>query len=439
VNHWKVTNRSVLRRENSTLEVGLGFQSNFRQEWSQYVNHGFMPALFPDTLPFPSDLERQFEKHTYSGNIRYEFRTRQNTTITTGVQSEYMKNRIDGRDFIIPAFDQTRAGLYMLVKQPVSANGLLSAGLRYDVASIGAGAYNDWFPSPVPSGQDTIMVCLGRSDRFSRRFSNLTWTIGYNLNLEHYFLKVNLGKSFRMPLAKELAANGVNYHQFSYEVGNEDLSPEIAYQLDAGLEWHTDRVAIGVTPFVSYFPNYIYLNPGFEHDRLYGGGNQIFTYTQSRVFRYGGEVHAHYQLLKSLRMGLIGEYLYSVQLSGEKKGFGLPFAPPASVLLNLGYARESIWKLAEPYAGLDIRLVAAQRRIVPPESLTPGYLVLNLRIGSKVRIRNQELTVNLQLQNLLNTKYFDHTSYYKLINVPGPGRNLIINISIPFSGNLKHE
>jgi iron complex outermembrane receptor protein len=239
-----------------------------------------------------------------------------------------------------------------------------------------------------------------------------------------------------MPLAKELAANGVNYHQFSYEIGNPNLSPETAYQLDAGLEWHTRLFAIGISPFIGWFPNYIYLNPGYEHDRLYGGGNQVYNYTQSVVFRHGGEIHAHYQPFQFLRMGLIGEYSYSLQMTGEKEGFGLPFSPPPTLLFNLKYSRERFWQLYVPYILLDLELVSAQHRIVPPEKQTAGYQVVHIGIGSNMRFQQQFMSVSIQAQNLFNRKYFDHTSYYRLVNIPEPGRSFIINVSIPFSSQL---
>lgn len=433
VSHWKVINRTVWRKELHTLEAELGFQRNFRQEWSQYVSHGYMPAVFPDTLQFPSDLERQFEKYTYSVNIRSTFRLRGDLKFISGIQAEFQNNRIDGRGFIIPAFEQFSSGAFMLMKKKIASKSQISAGLRYDVGHMAIAPYQDWFPSPDIQGGDTTMVYLQRAEQLDRWFSNLSWSMGYNLNLEHFSFKANVGKSFRMPIAKELGANGVNYHHFSYEVGNPDLDPETAYQLDAGMEWHSPRFAIGLSPFLTYFSNYIYLNPSYEHDRLYGNGNQIFIYTQSQVIRYGGEIHSHYQLLRSLKLGLIGEYVYSLQLTGEKEGFTLPFSPPASMILHLKYHRDRIWKIWEPYLSMDLRLVAAQNLIVPPEVPTPGYQVLNLGAGGKIRLGAQLLTVNFQVQNLLNRKYFDHTSYYRLINVPEAGRSFIVNITVPFS------
>jgi iron complex outermembrane recepter protein len=40
------------------------------------------------------------------------------------------------------------------------------------------------------------------------------------------------------------------------------------------------------------------------------------------------------------------------------------------------------------------------------------------------------------VRNLLNRLYFNHTSYYRLINVPEPGRGVVVNISVPFSGEI---
>ncbi len=439
VSHWKLINQSVWRKERHTLEAEFGFQRNFMQEWSEYVSHGYMPPVFPDTLSFPSDLERQFEKFTYSGNIRSTLLMGEDLKIISGIQAEYQDNRIDGRGFIIPAFEQFSAGAFLILKKKIAAHSLISAGLRYDFGHIAIKEYQDWFPSPDYPDGDTTWVYVERAGQTERSFSNLSWSFGYNLNLEHFSFKANAGKSFRMPIAKELGANGVNYHHFSYELGDPGLTPESAYQLDAGMEWHSQRFAVGFSPFLSYFANYIYLNPSYKHDRLYGNGNQVFYYTQSKVLRYGGEIHAHYLLLKSLKLGLIGEYIYSRQLSGEKEGFTLPFSPPASLLLHLKYNRDQIWKLVQPYFSMDLRLVAMQNLIVPPESPTPGYQLINLGMGGRIPFKNHYVSVSFQVQNLLNSIYLDHTSYYRLINVPEAGRNFIVNITIPFSNELNRK
>lgn len=439
VNHFKIINTSNFKWEKLKLEFDLGFQRNLRKERSQYVNHGYMPAIFPDTLDFNPDLERQFDKYVYSGNVKVTYPLSDKTQLNAGINTEYQDNRINGRGFIIPAYLTGSSGSYAFVKHNFSDKNLVQLGIRYDVGNIITAEYFDWFPSPVVVGNDTTMQYLRRSGNINRSFSNFSWSVGYNYNAAQWSFKANVGKSFRMPIAKELAANGVNYHHFSYEVGNPDLSPEVSYQLDAGIEYNSKRFAVGTTPFLNYFSNYIYLNPTSEHDRLYGNGNQVYNYTQSKVLRYGAEIHAHYEPLKYLQLGFLGEYVYSEQLSGEKKGFTLPFSPPASAIFNIKYHRSKIKFMENAYFSFDYRITAPQNDIVPPEETTGRYQVIHLGLGGDINLQKQKVNISLQVQNLLNNKYFNHTSYYRLINVPEPGRNFIMNISIPFSGKLKQE
>ncbi|MBN2746677.1 MAG: TonB-dependent receptor, partial [Bacteroidales bacterium] len=86
----------------------------------------------------------------------------------------------------------------------------------------------------------------------------------------------------------------------------------------------------------------------------------------------------------------------------------------------------------QPYISTDLKLVAAQNRIVPPEEITEGYFLVNLSFGSTISLGKTEIQIGLQIHNVLNNKYFNHTSYYRLINLPEAGRNFILNIQIPF-------
>ncbi len=432
VNHIKVTNQSEWHGNNINAELELGFQNNFREEKSQYVSHGYMPSVSPDSLSFPADLERQFDKNVYSGNLKFTYKPDAVFSVTAGVNTEFQKNNIDGRGFIIPEFTQFTAGVFLFGKYYLSPNTILQAGLRLDYGKIDIKKYHDWFPSPVTTNGDTTWNYLQRAPEITRTFKNVSWSLGINQNWEKLSLKANIGKSFRMPIAKELAANGVNYHRFSYEVGDPDLSPEVSYQLDLGAEYNSTAWAIGITPFLNYFPNYIYLNPSSEHDRLYGNGNQVFYYRQSKVLRFGSEIHSHYQVIQPITVGIIGEYVYSEQLSGEKKGFTLPFAPPASLLFNVKYTPENMGWIKNPYLSIDYKLVARQSRIVPPEEKTNGYTLINLSLGGNLNFGEKNITTAFQVQNVFNQKYFNHTSYYRLINVPEAGRSFILTINIPF-------
>ena len=84
-----------------------------------------------------------------------------------------------------------------------------------------------------------------------------------------------------------------------------------------------------------------------------------------------------------------------------------------------------------PFIELDYRLVAAQDRIVPPEKKTAGCGVMALRAGGTARVAGMPVHLNVQVQNLLDTKYMDHTSFYRLIELPEMGRNIVLSLRIP--------
>lgn len=431
VNHFKLINRTQYQRGLHQLEMELGFQRNFRQEFSQYVNHGYMPAVYPADRPVAENLEREFDKVVYSFNLRDQVLLGKHE-ITAGLNAEYQDNTINGWTFLVPAFKQSTAGLFVYDKYKLNEDVLLHGALRYDFGQIHMFQYADWFNSDQVIDGIKVSEKLVRAHDLSRSFNSVVWSLGLNYNQERFLLKANVGKSFRMPIAKELGANGVNYHYFSYERGDPELVPEQSYQADLSLGWTTDHWSVLFSPFYNYFPNYIYLNPTADHDFYYGAGNQIFQYAQSKVSRYGAELQLKVKLSKNFSTMFLGEYLSAKQLSGAKKGYTLPFSPPASGLFNLTWSPVFKSRLQDTYFSVDYRLTARQDNIVPPEKKTAGYGIINIQAGTKIKLGTQPVMFSLQAQNLMNTAYLNHTSFYRLIELPEAGRNLIFSIKIPF-------
>jgi iron complex outermembrane receptor protein len=427
VNHFKIINRTNYKNAGHNFEMELGYQNNYRQEFSDYITHGSMPPTYPDYMTIPQTLERGFSKNVYSLNLRDNIEISKHY-ITFGINAEYQDNNIGGWGFIIPSYSQYSTGLFAYDKITLNENLLLHLGARYDYGHIETENYFDWFATRV----NDIPQYLQRAFAMSRSFNSPSWAIGVNYNPGKWNFRANVGQSFRMPIAKELASNGVNYHQFSYELGNANLDAEKSYQLDLGTVWQDKGFFLEVSPFINYFPNYIYLNPTPNFDYAYGAGNQIFNYTQSKVLRYGSELKVNYAFASHYTFGVVGEYVYSEQKSGPKKGYTLPFSPPPSVLLNFTYTTD-YKNLKNIYAGIDYKLTAAQNNTVPPENKTPGYEVINLSFGGDIPFYKQYINLNLQVQNLLNASNLNHTSFYRIIGVPDPGRNIILTAKIPFS------
>ncbi|WP_235972650.1 TonB-dependent receptor [Pedobacter ghigonis] len=434
VNHFKLINRSTLVTGNHHLELELGYQRNFRQEYNHYVNHGYMPAVYPATMNIPIDLEREFDKQVYSLMAKNQIKLGKHL-LQIGLNGEMQDNLINGWSFLVPAFQQKSLGLYAYDKFKVNDKLLLHGALRYDMAQLNLFGYTDWFFSETAGGSQEKLL---RAANLGRNFNSLVWSVGMNYNAGLFELKANVGKSFRMPIAKELGANGVNYHYFSYEKGNPNLGPEQSYQADFSVAFKTEKWLARLSPFFNYFPNYIYLNPTSAHDYFYGAGNQVFEYAESEVMRYGGEAQVKYQFGKQWSSEVLVEYLYARQLSGDKKGYTLPFSPPASALFNLTYSPQKFLGNADTYFSLDYRITSAQNNIVPPERKTAGYNLFNFQAGTRLHIGQYPLSISAQVQNVFNTRYLHHTSFYRLISLPEQGRNVVLSVKIPFNFNHHH-
>ncbi len=431
VNHFKLINRSTLVTGNHHLELELGYQRNFRQEYNHYVNHGYMPPVYPVNLNIPIDLEREFNKQVYSLMAKNQIKLEKHL-LQIGLNGELQDNLINGWSFLVPAFQQRSLGLYAYDKFKVNDKLLLHGAVRYDMAQLNLFSYTDWFFSETASGSQEKLL---RAANLKRNFNSLVWSVGMNYNVGLFELKANVGKSFRMPIAKELGANGVNYHYFSYEKGNPNLDPEQSYQADFSVAFKTEKWLAKLSPFFNYFPNYIYLNPTSAHDYFYGAGNQVFEYAESEVMRYGGEAQVKYQFSKQWNSEVLVEYLYARQLSGDKKGYTLPFSPPASALFNLTYSPQKFLGSADTYFSLDYRITSAQNNIVPPERKTAGYNLFNFQVGTRLQIGQYPLSISAQVQNVFNTRYLNHTSFYRLISLPEQGRNVVLSVKIPFNFN----
>lgn len=417
VNHLKLMSHSVYQKDALVAEASLAFQNNIRQEKAEPVSHGYMPT--PDDA-----LERRFNKSTYAGNINVKYSLGPRHQLAGGIETEYQHNRRGGWGFIIPDFETTSLGAYLMEQFTVNHNLMLNAGVRYDYSRVHIHKYQDWYQSPVDGADSAYVV---RSQELTRSFNSFTWSLGATYTLGDWLFKANVGKSFRMPIAKELGTDGVNYGIFRYEKGNPELDAEEAYQVDLGISWSGKSVTLQVEPYLNYFPNYIYLNPtaGFYE------GLQMYYYTQSRVLRYGFEAQVAYRPIAPLELTASYEYLHARQQSGPKKGYSLPFTSPMSGEIGAKYTFIPAER-GEGFVSLHAHITARQSDIVPPEKITAGHYTIGMMAGKVFNLGRNQLSVKLNAENLLNRKYYDHTSYYRLIGVPEPGRNVAIMVDMHF-------
>lgn len=417
VNHFKVVNNSVWHIGSITWEGNIAFQHNLRKEFSEPVSHGYMP------IP-PNPLERRFDKNTYSASTSFRMPIKDRLSLQGGLSIEHQHNKRGGWGFVIPDFRTTSLGAFIYGRYHISDNWIISSGVRADRITTGIDSYRDWYETPDEQGNP---VYKERASDLHKKFDSFTWSVGLNYQQDEWAVKANIGKSFRAPTPKELGSDGVNYHIFRYEKGDNSLNAEESFQADMGIGWQNDMVTIRLEPYLNYFPNYIYLNPTPD----YYEGLQMYHYAQAGVIRYGFETDIEVTL-RQFTLGMQSEYLYAEQLSGDKKGYTLPFSPPGSANFSVGYQPGKGFLGTDGDILLEYKVTGPQNRIVPPEEKTDGYQLLNLSLGRSWQVKENTIKLRLQAQNLLNRRYYDHTGFYRLIDVPEPGRNISAMLGFTF-------
>jgi iron complex outermembrane receptor protein len=418
IRHFKaVSNSNILFRGN-WLEANFGYQNNDRKEEGEPHAHGYQET--PER-----DLALGLNLQTFSANIRYHQKIHDKATRVFGLQYQYQNNKYDGYEFLMPAFNLNTIGGFYHEQRFIREILTINYGLRFDYAKI----YVEEHYEPDITTEDPSDFVL-RNPEIDRDFYNFSGGLGASYFPSHHInLKINIGSSYRVPTPNELSMNGVHHGTFRHEKGDPDLETERGWQFDLNFSYHKDRFLISLTPFYNYFHNYIYLKPTAEFSELPGGG-QIFQYTQNDAIFLGGELSIDYHILKNLHLEIASEYVANYNLDTQ---LPLPFTPPFSTFALFEY---KMLKLSETftiaYINIETRLTASQNRVDRNENPTEGYVLLNFGSGTDIRIKSQQFKFLFGIQNLLNTRYMNHLSRYRWLNLPEQGRNVNFTLIFPF-------
>jgi iron complex outermembrane recepter protein len=435
VNHFKVINKNEWFFENSSLDVILGYQNNHRQEWSRFHTH-YAGQTPPATDP---DLELDFNLNTLDAQVKYSRNFSPNHTSSIGIQTQIQDNSIAGYNFLLPEYFRTATGIYLTHEYLASEKITLTIGGRFDYSSISIEeSYDDLLYSYlVNRGQNEITAgeYATRSEEIDRDFTNFNLMGGFLYNISpNWDMSINAGTSFRLPTAIELGANGIHHGSFRHERGDSNLDPEKGYVIDTRVNYSKDSFKASVSPYLYYFDNYIFLNPSGTFSVLPHSG-QIYQFTQSEAVLTGVEVDFEKTFFEKLRTQAVFEYLYNRQVtSSRSRNYPLPFSPPVNGFGEVGYLfLENSDTFNDTEFFVNTSFALEQDRIAQTEEITPGYIIYGSGIRTGITAGKFKASLNLQVSNIFNTKYFNHTNFYRALEIPEMGRNIQLMLRIPLN------
>ncbi|MEM9983962.1 MAG: TonB-dependent receptor [Bacteroidota bacterium] len=430
VDHYKVLFNQTLILDRGHLNLNLGYQHNRRLEFGFPEFHNQPEIDIANTLALGLDLR------TFSGNLHYEHHLGTRWKNVYGVSLEHQRNVRSGWEFLLPDFQTWRGGSFMISQfEPNNPRWRLSGGLRLDLGSN----QSDFFQRYVWNSNSRIIDSLS-VPMTDDVFVNWSGSLGgrYALYPERTWLKVHLGKSFRVPYPAETVSNGVHHGTFRHEQGNAALQSEQGYQFDLGIDWVNPRWEASFAGYVNFFDNFIYLGPSGRLSTLPEAG-QIFRYQQNDAIYSGFELDWRWRITDQLELYQAAEYVWNLNLNTN---LSLPFTPQPSLLSEISYAwQPPSPRLQEVYATLGHYYVWANgaNRVDRNERPTPAYQLFDASVGTVLEWDQFRMEISLQGQNLLNTTYFNHLSRYRLINIPEQGRNIVLLIKVPFEYLLSDQ
>ncbi|PZD77395.1 TonB-dependent receptor domain-containing protein [Mesonia sp. K7] len=432
--HFKLINNNSIYFNQASLDILLGYQRNLRQEWSLFHTH-YAGQTPPIQNP---NLELGFQLDTYDAQFKFNksFSTEHKSSI--GLQLKSQENTIDGFNFLLPKYNSRNIAGFITHEYRPSQKALYSLGMRYDHNHIDISRYYDpiLYNYLIGNGQtqEQANAYAERSPEAEKSFDSFNFMAGMLYEFSpKWQLNANAGTNFRIPTAIELGANGIHHGSFRHEQGDINLNPEKGFVADVKVTFEDKDFSVSANPYAYYFTNYIFLKPTGVFSLLPHAG-QLFEYTESEALLSGLEIEVQKVFFEKLRTLMIGEVLHNKQITGDaSRNYPLPFTPANNLFLETGYR---LFKESERLEAVEIyinsRLAMDQNQIAQGEITTPGYALFGMGISGELHFKKFKSNINLQVTNLLNTQYFNHTSFYRRLHIPEMGRNIQLNITIPF-------
>ncbi len=420
ISHGRVSFHHHYHGESWQWITDLGLQQNRRQELSFPHLHGISPDT-SNTLALGLDLT------TATLNAR-AFQYRGNHKRQWGVQAEAQQNQRQGFEFLIPDYQRALAGAYF-IDEWSTARHEFNAGVRIDVGHYDIEGH--YQPIYDYLGDDIAVVDSNlRAIDTTRTFPNVSAAFGWMCHWnDRLTTKVNIARSYRLPNIAELSVNGVHHGTFRHEVGNPENDAEIGYQFNTEVTWTDRRWSLQLSPYINYFTNFLFLRPTAEFSTLPEAG-QLFRYEQAEAIHTGAELAATWLLSATQSVDLGVEYVFGFNIDEE---LPLPFMPPFSTLVrwksewHIHFLGSEDWSTQVRY-----RYTAAQNQVDRNERTTPGYGLLHLAVGNEWKKDSTTWGIRLELRNALNSKYLNHLSRYRYLNIPEPGANFVVQGYVKF-------
>lgn len=258
------------------------------------------------------------------------------------------------------------------------------------------------------------------SNLLDRSFTGFSGAVGSRFDLwKGGAFVANYSHGFRAPALDELYNNGPHDGSLLFEVGNQNLKPEISDGIDLSLRQQNKRIRAEANFYYYHFKNFVFLAPTDEVDK--DSGFFVADYLQADSRFMGTELSLDVTANKFVNV-LFGFDYVNAELTD---GTPLPRISPlrGRIGLDVHYKNFSV----KP----EFVAIGAQDRVFLHETPTAGYGTFNVTGNYVVSRKHYANIFSVNAFNLNNKLYFNHISFIKDIS-PEIGRGVRASYTIRF-------
>lgn len=314
------------------------------------------------------------------------------------------------------------------------------------------GARHDWRHMKAPIDGNSYFVNTGifNATNNDKSLEHSSGSIGMIYALTpQWNLAANVGTAFRAPSIFERYAGGIHGGVQAFQLGNPDLKAETSLNTDLSLRFMGDNTTLNATVYQNWIDNYIYLMNTGSYRNSAGavvaagtsGALLEMTNAQTDAMIRGLEVSASWDATKQLTFE---SGLELIEGEDTKNNRALSLMPANNLRLKAHYRLGQLGNWQENRLTLGARFVDRKSAVFPWEPFsqydnlstgtasTDAYTLWDLGYTTHYQLdKQQQLTLLFNVDNLLDTAYYDFLDTYKGYAM-SMGRNVRMTAKLSF-------
>ncbi len=400
VQHYTVKSKSqIYLPNNNKLNLLVSYQKNLRKEFDR--------AMLSNRPELDLDIS------TTMADVNFESGPTKKISSNIGLVAMLQENVWAGSRFFVPNFRTQNIAVYSIHNYNVN-NWMFDAGARFDYRHL----------RTYRNKSDSITAA-------NRTWGNASGTLGATYKITPNFKwLINGAYAWRAPQVNELYVNGLHHGTSSFEIGNQNLKSEKAFNISTQLKYQTDSSwQFDLSVYNNIITDFINLIPSVPATLTLRGAYPTFRYVQSNAVLRGIDFSVHKTLNRSFMAGAKTALLWAknsdtkewiIQMPSNRIEGDITYSFANKVLQNAAI------ELRYMHIMQQTRIPVSIADYIPPPN---AYSLLNLDFSSDVAIGKKQISVGLTVVNLLNQTYRDYMNRFRYFN-DEPGRSINLRIKL---------